>query len=96
MNYYAKLPYYDTAPVPFVPTPEQLETAAAQAYIFVGDGKASREDIERYLLVTLGYAGQFGATGDHVDQILAILTAGVTPYLKMSTGLFLEPEEPEE
>lgn len=93
MEYYAKLPYYDTAPVPFVPTPEQLETAATQTFQFVGNGKKSREEIESYLLVTLGYAGRCGATGDNVDQVLAVLTAGVTPYLKMSTGLFLELEE---
>ena len=70
MDYYAEPDFEEQPPVTSKPTPQQLKAVRQKILTFIGAGKKSYDDIEKHLLVELSYAGTYGATGKHVEQLL--------------------------
>lgn len=91
--YFAKPAFEEKPPATFNPTPQQLQVAGQQILSFIGVGKKSYDDIEKYLLVELGYAATYGATGKHVEQLLKTMVEG--GYIKQGETFYPVPPPPE-
>ncbi|MBC8228941.1 hypothetical protein H8E77_05255 [bacterium] len=91
--YFAKPAFEEQPPATFNPTPQQLQVASQQTLSFIGVGKKSYDDIEKYLLVELGYAATYGATGKHVEQLLKTMVEGGD--IKQGETFYPVPPPPE-
>tara|TARA_Y100000310_G_scaffold342058_1_gene443554 strand:- start:442 stop:735 length:294 start_codon:yes stop_codon:yes gene_type:complete len=83
---------YDDAPIVSVLSAAKKLAAKQVILDYIDTGSKTYDEIEEYLLVTLGYANEFGATGNDVREVLDTMKA-TDETLEESgrpDGLFIE------